>query len=276
MTGFTQPSRNGGGQPTGLATAAPARVSSAPSTLPEGAVARLGPGPSARRTVSAVIPVKNEERAIAWVLERMPGIVDEIIVVDGHSTDATVEIARSTRPDVVVISDPMPGKGHALRAGFGAARSSVIVMLDGNGSMDPAEITRLVKILESGYDLVKGSRFMAGGAGRMTPIGRLGNRGLLGVVNVAFHARFSDLHYGFCAFRRTYLKVLGLEAGGPEIEAELVLRAWTAGLRVSETPSVELTRGVHRHSPVRPIGEGRRILETAWRERTRGRRLART
>src|SRR4051812_4658869 len=68
-------------------------------------------------TVSLVIPVKNEARNIGWVLEQVADEVDEVILVDGNSTDATLITARSYRPDVKVVPQEGLGKGSALRAG---------------------------------------------------------------------------------------------------------------------------------------------------------------
>src|SRR3954453_6167433 len=72
-------------------------------------------------TVTLVIPAKNEAGNIGWVLEQVPASVDEIIIVDGNSIDATLVTARSCRPDVHVVAQPGTGKGDALRAGFQAA-----------------------------------------------------------------------------------------------------------------------------------------------------------
>src|SRR5690606_14688230 len=93
-----------------------------------------------RPSVSVVIPTLNEERNIGWVLQRMPSIVDEVILVDGHSSDRTVEVARAVRPDIVVLPQRGRGKGEALRVAFGAASGDLIVMIDADGSMEPGEI----------------------------------------------------------------------------------------------------------------------------------------
>ena len=77
--------------------------------------------PVARTPVSVVIPAKNEARNIAWVLRLLPEWVDEVILVDGNSTDDTIDVARAVRPDIVIVNDDRPGKGAALRAGFAAA-----------------------------------------------------------------------------------------------------------------------------------------------------------
>src|SRR6476661_1695196 len=114
-------------------------------------------------TVSLVIPVRNEARNIAWVLEQIADDVDEIILVDGDSTDATLITAYSYRPDIRVVAQEGVGKGSALRTGFFASTCDLIVMMDADGSMAPQEIRHYVHFLNNGYDFVKGSRFIAGG-----------------------------------------------------------------------------------------------------------------
>src|ERR1700687_4549238 len=106
------------------------------------------------RTVSLVIPVKNEARNIAWVLEQIADDVSEVILVDGNSTDATVITARSCRPDIRVVAQEGMGKGSALRTGFLAASGDVIVTMDADGSMAPQEIRHYLHFLANGYDFV--------------------------------------------------------------------------------------------------------------------------
>ena len=157
-------------------------------------------------TVSLVIPVRNEARNIAWVLEQIADDVDEIILVDGDSTDATLITARRYRPDIKVVPQDGPGKGSALRTGFLAATGDIIVMMDADGSMAPQEIRHYLHFLANGYDFVKGSRFIGGGGSLdITPFRRLGNRFLLAVFNTLYDADLTDLCYGYCAFHRRYL-----------------------------------------------------------------------
>src|SRR4029079_9855282 len=152
--------------------------------------------------VTVVIPTLNEERNIAWVINRLPPMVDEVILVDGRSTDRTVAGARAIRPDIVVVREPRPGKGIALRTAFAAATGDIIVMLDADCSMEPGEIPVFVDAIEEGADLVKGSRFLAGGGSvDISLLRQLGNRALLLMTNVLYGRRFSELCYGFMAFR---------------------------------------------------------------------------
>jgi glycosyltransferase involved in cell wall biosynthesis len=224
---------------------------------------------SPHRRLSVVIPAKNEARNIGWVISRLPSIVDEVVLVDGHSTDDTIAVARALRPDVVVVQDDQPGKGAALRAGFAAATGHDIVMMDADGSMDPAEIHIFVEKLAEGNDLVKGSRFLGGGGSEdFSALRRLGNRGLLLVANVLFGSSCSELCYGYAAFTRAAVLDLDLTAVGFEVETQLFLRAIRSGLHVTEVPSFEAARrsGV---SNLHTFRDGWRVLSTIFAERVR-------
>jgi glycosyltransferase involved in cell wall biosynthesis len=224
--------------------------------------------------VSVVIPAKNEAANISWVLHHIPPMVHEIVLVDGHSTDSTIEVATRLRPDIVVVHEERRGKGAALQAGFAAASGDIVVMLDADGSMHPGEIIRYIAMLVSGFDFVKGSRFMAGGGSSdITRVRRLGNRGLLGLANFIYRTRYTDLCYGYCAFRRTALNELALSADGFEIETQLVLHASMAGLRISEVPSFESPRRFGQ-SNLRTFRDGQRVLWTLLRARSAFPRLS--
>jgi glycosyltransferase involved in cell wall biosynthesis len=219
------------------------------------------------RTISVVVPAMNEERNIAWVLERIPPYVDEILLVDGHSTDATVAVARQVRPDVRVVSQRGCGKGAAMRTGFEEAVGDYIVVLDADGSMDPGEIDYYVSALDNGYDLVKGSRELPGsGSMDLTPLRRWGNHVLVTTVNVTWGSEFTDLCYGYLAFRRDRLDDLALTGRGFEIETEITINAIEAGLRIAEVPTVELSRH-YGTSHLNAWRDGRRILGFLTRAR---------
>ncbi len=129
-----------------------------------------------RGTVSVVVPTLNEAANVGWALSRLPAGIDEVVLVDGRSTDGTVEAALRVRPDIKVVLETRPGKGAALRAGFAAANGDYVVMIDADGSMHPEEIALYVAYLEAGYDFVKGSRFMlSGGSADMTQVRRTGH-----------------------------------------------------------------------------------------------------
>jgi hypothetical protein len=220
-----------------------------------------------RSSLSLVIPARNEARNVATVLDHLPSCVDEVILVDGRSSDVTQLMALTCRPDIRIINEPAPGKGHALRAGFEAARGDVIVAMDADGSMLPDEIPQILYFLDHGYDFLKGSRFVGGGGSLdITPLRKLGNRGLLMLANQFFDTQLTDLCYGFFGFRRQYLDHLGLTSTGFEIETELTVRAVTSGLRIAEVPSLEMPRRSGK-SNLRSVRDGLRVLQILLRER---------
>jgi glycosyltransferase involved in cell wall biosynthesis len=217
-------------------------------------------------TVSVVIPTLNEAKNIPWVLNRIPSYVDEVVIVDGRSHDNTAGVAKAIREDVVIVNEPRPGKGAALRAGFAAASCDVVVMLDADGSMDPQEIGWFVAPLQHDYDFVKGSRYVTGGGSEdLTWLRNAGNRALTELANTVLRSNYSDLCYGYIAFRRECLSVLELESDGFEIETELIVRAAKAGLRIAEVPSIELDR-ISGDSNLQTFRDGWRVLRTMARE----------
>jgi glycosyltransferase involved in cell wall biosynthesis len=219
-----------------------------------------------RASISVVIPTLNEAKNIPWVLRRMPLYVDEVVIVDGRSTDNTVGVARALRSDIVVVDEQRKGKGVALRSGFAAATGDIIVMLDADGSMDPQEIGWFVSPLQHDYDFVKGSRHVTGGGSEdLTWLRRTGNRALTGLANAVLHSNYSDLCYGYIAFRRECLDILQLESDGFEIETELIVRAAKAGLRIAEVPSWELDR-ISGVSNLQTFRDGWRVLGTMAHE----------
>lgn len=222
--------------------------------------------------VTLVVPALNEERNLADVLPRIPDVVDELIIVDGGSTDATVAVTRRLRPDARIIGQTGSGKGDALAAGFAAARGELIVMMDADGSNDPAEIPTFVAALRAGADYAKGSRFVVGGGSSdLTPVRRTGNRILCGLVNLLYGKRYSDLCYGFNGVRAAYLSQLDVACEGFEVEALLTCQVARAGLEVTEVASFESPRA-HGESHLRPFRDGLRILRIVSRERLRRRR----
>jgi len=228
----------------------------------------MPPVEATKASISVVIPTLNEAQNIPWVLRRMPSYVDEVVIVDGRSTDNTVGVARAIRENIVVVNELRKGKGVALRSGFAAASGDIIVMLDADGSMDPQEIGWFVSPLQHDFDFVKGSRHVTGGGSEdLTHLRRAGNRALTGLANAVLHSNYSDLCYGYLAFRRECLEILQLESDGFEIETELIVHAAKAGLRIAEVPSLELDR-ISGASNLQTFRDGWRVLGTLARECT--------
>ena len=213
------------------------------------------------------IPALNEAQNLPYVLPKIPDWVHEVLIVDGHSTDDTLETACSLRPNVRRVQQVGRGKGAALRSGFAAATGDIIVMLDADGSMDPGEIPAFFGTLLSGADFAKGSRFSQGaGTDDMEFYRRWGNWGFVVLARLFFGGRYSDLCYGYNAFWRRVLPKLDLTADGFEIETEMNVRALREGLKVAEVPSFEGKR-IHGTSNLHTFSDGWRVLKTIFKER---------
>ena len=217
-------------------------------------------------SVSVVVPTLNEAQNLPCVLPKIPRWVSEIVLVDGNSSDNTVQVARELRPDIRVLLQQGRGKGDALRYGFEACKGDIIVMLDADGSTLPEEIPAYVGILLAGADYAKGSRFLQGGGTEdMSPLRKFGNWGLVLLVRLLFGGHYSDLCYGYNAFWARVLPQLALNADGFEIETLMNVRALIAGLKVTEVPSFEAARQFGL-SNLRALPDGWRVLTTILRE----------
>jgi glycosyltransferase involved in cell wall biosynthesis len=233
------------------------------------------PGPDRELTVSVIVPAMNEAANLGHVLGAIPESTWEVILVDGRSTDGTVSVAKSLRPDIVVVHQTGVGKGNALACGFAVASGDIVVMIDADASMDPGEIPAFVDaVAASPGRYAKGSRLVrSGGSDDLTVIRRLGNRMLVSLVNSLFGTRYTDLCYGFIAFWRRDLDLLGFACASPgsvaeahrnlgfEVETYLNIRAARAGLRIVEVPSFERKRA-NGVSNLRVVRDGLRVLRT--------------
>jgi glycosyltransferase involved in cell wall biosynthesis len=219
-----------------------------------------------RPRVSVVIPTLNEARNLPHVFAKLPDWIYEVVLVDGNSTDDTVEVARALFPPVKIVGQDRKGKGNALACGFAACTGDIIVMLDADGSANPAEIPAFVDALCEGADFAKGSRFAeGGGSSDITPTRRLGNWFFSTLVNVIYGTRYSDLCYGYNAFWRRCLSSINVDCDGFEVETLINIRVARSGLRVAEVPSFEEDR-IYGESNLRTFRDGFRVLRTIFRE----------
>jgi glycosyltransferase involved in cell wall biosynthesis len=217
--------------------------------------------------VSVVIAAMNEAENLPHVFARLPEGLHEVILVDGHSVDDTVEVARRLRPDVRIVAQTGRGKGNALADGFAVSTGEIIVALDADGSTDAAEIPRFVAALCNGADFVKGSRFAQGGSSTdITRTRSLGNHVLNAFVNALYGTHYTDLCYGYNAFWARCLPYMRVDCDGFEVETLINVRIAKAGLVVHEVPSYEHPR-LHGNSNLHAVRDGTRVLRTIVLER---------
>lgn len=258
----------------------PSRVGGVPLIEVEALAARgnvpyIGPDRRANRNtkVSVVVPAMNEGKNIGHVLGRLPDNLHEVILVDGNSRDDTIDAARRAYPDIRVATQSGRGKGDAFRTGFAAVTGNVVVMLDADGSADPAEIPRFVAALEAGADFAKGSRYLeGGGSADITVLRRLGNTCLSGTANLLHGTHFTDLCYGYNAFWARCLPFIALDVPGFEVETLINLRIASAGMKITEVPSYEEER-ISGVSNLKTFRDGFRVLRTILSESRRHRSI---
>jgi len=215
--------------------------------------------------ISVIIPTLNEQRNIGKVIDGVKQVLKdynyEIIVVDKHSADNTVEIAKAKGARVLYED---LGKGYALRKGFKNARGKILISMDADLSNRPNELRLLISGIETGYDVCMGSRFLTGGGSEDMPrFRRLGNKLFVMLVNLFFKSHYTDLCYGYRSLTRSAVKKLRLTSTGFGIETELGIKAKKEGLKVLEVPSFEKKRG-YGTGKLNSFRDGYIILKTIF------------
>lgn len=195
--------------------------------------------------ITVVIPAKDEEETIGFIAEEARGLAQQLLVVDGHSSDRTVERARECGAEL--ITDNGRGKGDAIRCALAYIRCPITVFIDADGSHDPQDIPLLVApIVADQFDHVTGSRLIGGSSelhGGFDEFLRLaGSSFITACINVRYGVRLSDSQNGFRAIRTEVLRTLGLKSDITTIEQEMIMRTLSMGYRMGEVPTHEYRR----------------------------------
>lgn len=191
--------------------------------------------------LSVIIPVYNEAATLAQVLAavRAVPLELEIVVVDGNSTDGTLEILREheAQGDLrVIYQSERNGRGGALREGMTAARGDIVVFQDADLELDPACFPELVRpIVADEADVVFGSRFLDGRP-QMTFLQYWGNRAVTGLLNLFWGTRLTDAETCYQVFRREIVEGMQFDRRDMSFTIELTLRLVRAGCRLAEVP----------------------------------------
>ena len=225
---------------------------------------------SERPTVTVLVCTLNEEENLPYVLPKIPEWVDEVLLVDGRSSDNTVEVAKRLRPDILILYQPRKGKGDALRNGVQSAKGDIVVTLDADGTTDPAEMHKFIEPLLKGYDFAKGSRFALRLPSNKPWHRILGNWIIVMTFNILFFTKHTDLCSGYNAFWCKAMKRVNLwSADGFEDEPLINARVRKAGLKVIEVG--HLDRGRHGGVGKAPSWrQGFKAIKTILRERFHG------
>jgi glycosyltransferase involved in cell wall biosynthesis len=218
--------------------------------------------------VSVLICALNEEVNLPHILPQIPPEIGEIILVDGHSNDNTVELAKKLCPNIRIMYQPDKGKGNALKYGVQQASGDIIITLDADGETNPQDIPRFIKPLLEGYDFAKGSRLVDGRPRNMPRHRYFGNRILVITSNILHGTKYTDICSGYNAFWKSAFQRLALTYDGFEMEQEMLVKVKKAGLKVTEVAHKDAGRA-GGNSKVSGVKQGFTNLLIIIRERFR-------
>ena len=195
--------------------------------------------------ISVAIMTRNEEATIEQAVRGVLPYADETLVIDGHSTDRTREIAESLGAKVYL--DDGHGKGDGIRKAAEVAEGDVLVYIDADLSHDPADIPAMVApILAGEADLVVGSRWMGGSDELFGDMGKFirstGSSVITLSINYRWHVKLTDSQNGFRAISTKAARAITLEEEIFTIEQEMIMKCLKAGFRVTEVPAHEYQR----------------------------------
>jgi len=225
--------------------------------------------------LSVIIPVYNEELTIGKIIERTKnalqqiGLNYEIIVVDDHSYDKSLDAARKHGARLFSLKEHL-GKGYVLRAGFAKAKGDIIVTIDSDGSHRPEEIQEvLMPVFENRADLVIGSRYLNHKPVAIRKLNAFGVKVFNFLIDLLTGVAITDSQSGYRAMRSEVLKKQKLYAREYEIESEMLIKTVKAGFRVAEVP-ISFEQRTFGRSGVDPVWDGSKILYSIMLAHFRG------
>jgi glycosyltransferase involved in cell wall biosynthesis len=215
--------------------------------------------------LSIIIPVFNEELTIGNIIDRTKtsaekiGVPYEVIVVDDHSYDKSLEVAKTRNVRLLSLKQHL-GKGFALRAGFAKAKGEIIVTIDSDASHRPEELSEVLEpILEDEADLVIGSRYLNHKSVAARKLNAFGVRIFNYLIQLFTGVAITDSQSGFRAMKIEVLKKQKLKSGEYEIESEMLVKTVKQGFRVTEVP-ISFEQRTYGRSGVDPMIDGAKIL----------------
>jgi len=213
--------------------------------------------------ILAVIPAYNEEVAIGSVVLRAKNHVDQVLVIDDGSSDATTMIAELAGASVIR-HEKNQGKGMALRHAFLHARETgaeILVCLDADGQHNPDEIPRLLAPIKNGEaDMVIGSRFLEIKSD-IPRYRRAGQKVLTSLTNSISATKVTDSQSGFRAFSKKAIDSISLEEDGIGIESSMQRSADDLGLRIVEVP-ITCRYDIEHASKMGSVHHGASVVNT--------------
>ena len=218
-----------------------------------------------KNDVCIFIPVLNEENAIRDVIISFKEIgYTNILVFDGNSKDKTRDVAEAAGARVVVQSGK--GKGQAMIQAFESITEKYIVMIDGDGTELPEEISSLLyPVLEGKADHVAGNRIAGRTKDAFTPMNLAGNRMINWFFRRAFKSNLKDILTGYRAFTRESIQALDLKQHGFVIETEMTVECLMKEQKIIEVPITYLPRPEKVETKLHPVRDGYRISMAVYK-----------
>lgn len=204
--------------------------------------------------ISIILPSLNEEKSIKKVIEEIKAIklpTNEIIVVDGCSTDATIDIVKNLNVKIVI--EPKRGYGNAIYRGIDAAKGKIIVIMDADHTYPASFIPQIISpLIKNEADLVLGNRLKNIKLESMKISHIFGNVFLTLIFNFLFHSKIRDTQTGFSAFRKKTFEKMNIKSKGIFLPTEILIRALKLQLRIEEKSIIYRPRlGRSKLSPIR-------------------------
>jgi len=214
--------------------------------------------------VCVLLPTMNEAETIGDVVDgfRAEGF-ENVLVMDGDSTDGTREIADEHGARVVVQSEE--GKGQAVREAMDYVDAPYVLMADGDGTYRPEDAERMLEPLEDGYEHVIGDRFGDMRAGAMTRLNQFGNRAINRAFGLIHGENLRDILSGYRAFTRESFEQLTLTSDGFGIETEMAVECVKRGVPTKVVPITYLPRPSGSNTNLRPFRDGGIIFLELYR-----------
>ena len=205
---------------------------------------------------SLLLFTRDEIDGLKAIFPRIPfDTVDEVIAIDGHSTDGTVEFLQSK--GIKVITQEKMGRGNAAIEGTAHTSGEVVVFLSTDGNEDPADIPALINAINDA-EIAVASRFMKGAKSDDSddPLGirKFGNRLVTLLVDLIWDVGVTDSTNGLRAIRRSAWNRLGIDSPYHETEFQMTIRAAKLGMKIREVPTIEGQRvGGTRYASTRKM-----------------------
>lgn len=221
-------------------------------------------------TIALIIPALNEEQNLQILLKTInTSYFDEIILVDGKSTDQTISVAKTYIPSIKIIIQKGTGKGAAMIEGAHAAYSKFLIFMDADGSMNPDEVRLILDKYEEGFEFVKGTRNNYGGRSHdITAFRDFGNNLFTFLTNVLYRTNYSDQCYGYFGITKASFQRMKVSEKKFGIEAEVAIKSALLKIRTTEFPTIERKR-IYGASNLHSFKDGMDILKVILKLFTR-------